>query len=185
MLRLTRAIDAIEKKEVKTCPGTVLQCTGNVAFSLLMNRGGFSRSGWAVWSLLRGITFRTIWIERKDAVFYDQKWHLQKVKIIIWKSLLDCDRVAWERCLWIVMKSLIAKHQYLRSFDKVICKREMWSILGGFWMASKGFWLAKWFGWAPYALRWWMFFPQRCSACDSAKTFLTSSSVIYFFQTGS
>jgi hypothetical protein len=109
------------KKKVKTCPGTVLQCTGNVAFSLVMNRGGFSRSGWAVWSLLWGITFRTIWIERKDAVFYDQKWHLQKVKIIIWKSLLDYDRVAWERCLWIVMKSLIAKHQYLRSFDKVIC----------------------------------------------------------------
>ncbi len=83
-----------------------------------------------LWSLLRGITFRTIWIEMKDAIFYDQKWRLQKVKSVIWKSLLDYDRVAWERYLWIVMKSLIAKYQSLRSFDKVwcasqvICKRD-------------------------------------------------------------
>jgi hypothetical protein len=40
----------------------------------------------------------------KDAIFYDQKWHLQKVKSVIWKSLLDYDRVAWERweASWVV-----------------------------------------------------------------------------------
>jgi hypothetical protein len=60
----------------------------------------------------------------KDAIFYGWKWLIQKVMSDIWKSLLDYDRVAWERCLWIVMKSLIAKHQYLRSFDKVWCSQQ-------------------------------------------------------------
>jgi len=107
------------KKKVKACPGTLLQCTENVAFSLLMNRGGFTKwlscglcceeslLGWS------GLRWRMRFFMTGNGSFKKS-----------WASFGNYDRVAWERCLWIVMKSLIAKHQYLRSFDKVWCSQQ-------------------------------------------------------------
>jgi hypothetical protein len=105
------------KKKVKTCLGTLLQCTENVVFSLLMNRGSFTK--WLSCglcyeeSLLRrsGLRGRMRFLMTKNGTFKKSRASFGKVY-----------RVAWERCLSIVMKSLIAKHRYLRSFDKVWCR---------------------------------------------------------------
>ena len=49
-----------------------------------------------LWHLLRGITFRTICIERNDKVFNHEQWHESKVKQRIWDELIIYAKVVWK-----------------------------------------------------------------------------------------
>ncbi len=50
-----------------------------------------------IWSLLRGITLWTLWIECNDLVFNNERWNVVKIHKVIWDALLDYGRVAWNR----------------------------------------------------------------------------------------
>lgn len=111
MLRLTRAIDAIEKKGKSMSRYSAPMHWKCSIFAVNESRrfhevaelcGLCYEESLLGWSGLRG---RMRFFRTKNGTF-------KKSRSSFGKSLLDCDRVAWERCLWIVMKSLIAKHQY-------------------------------------------------------------------------
>ncbi len=59
-----------------------------------------------IWSLLRGITLRTLWIERNDLVFNNKRWNVVKIHKIILDALLDYGRAAWNRCMKLIRKPL-------------------------------------------------------------------------------
>ncbi len=59
-----------------------------------------------IWSLLRGITLSTLWIEPNDLVFNNERWNVAKIHKIIWDALLDYGRVAWNRCMRLIIKTL-------------------------------------------------------------------------------
>jgi hypothetical protein len=59
-----------------------------------------------IWSLLRGITLSTLWIEPNDLVFNNERWNVAKIHKIIWDALLDYGRGAWNRCMRLIIKTL-------------------------------------------------------------------------------
>jgi hypothetical protein len=47
-------------------------------------------------------------------------WHIQKkVHSLIWSSLWECSRAAWERCISLSQKFPYAEQGHLETFDKV------------------------------------------------------------------
>ncbi len=58
-----------------------------------------------IWCLLKGITLWTLWIERNDLVFNNERWNVVKIHKVIWDALLDYGRVAWNRCMKLILKT--------------------------------------------------------------------------------
>jgi hypothetical protein len=71
-----------------------------------------------IWSLPRGITLKTLWIEWNDLVFNNQRWNVVKIHEVIWDALLDYGRAAWNICMKLIIKTPRAEKKLLKKFDK-------------------------------------------------------------------
>ncbi len=66
-----------------------------------------------IWSLLRGITFWTWWIEQNDLVSNNERWNAIKIHKVIWDALHYYNRVAWNRCMRLIIKTLKASRSLI------------------------------------------------------------------------
>jgi hypothetical protein len=71
-----------------------------------------------IWSLLRDITFWTLWIGQNNLVFNNERWSVDKVHKVIWDALLDYGRAAWNRCMRPIRKTPRVEKKLLEKFDK-------------------------------------------------------------------
>ncbi len=71
-----------------------------------------------IWSLPRGITLMTLWIEWNDLVFNNQRWNVVKIHKVIWDALLDYGRAAWNICVKLIIKTFRVEKKLFKKFDK-------------------------------------------------------------------
>jgi len=58
-----------------------------------------------IWSLLKGITLWTFYIERNDLVFNNERWNVFKIHKVIWDALLDYGKATWNKCMKLIKKN--------------------------------------------------------------------------------
>ncbi len=59
-----------------------------------------------LWSLIRGVTLWSIWLERNDLNFNGARWPHNKLKKVMWDGLLNYSRLEWQHTLQKIKRKL-------------------------------------------------------------------------------
>jgi hypothetical protein len=61
----------------------------------------------------------TIWNERNDLVFNNNKWHEAKLRKVMWEGLIDYKTFEWQHVLQQIQKNPNNDNTILEDFDMV------------------------------------------------------------------
>lgn len=79
----------------------------------------------SIWMALRTVILWTLWLERNDVAFNDEKWPANKVLHRIWLGLIDYGRVEWKKSQQKLGKSDVATRRIERIFAAKWCRHNI------------------------------------------------------------